>query len=99
MGTAQQIMGRVESCLRDLRTDCVDLFQFHAVMDETALEFIQTGGAMDGLKRAQEQGKVRFIGRTVSWSLSSIIQELGCSKPPNALIIISTLAYTQALLP
>ena len=64
MGTAEQIMGRVEACLRDLRTDRVELFQFHAVMDEEALSFIQTGGALEGLKKAQAQGKIRHIGIT-----------------------------------
>ena len=64
MGTAEQIMGRVEAGLKDLGTDRVELFQFHAVMDEEALRFIQTGGALEGLKRAQEQGKIRFIGIT-----------------------------------
>ena len=64
MGTAEQIMGRVEDCLRDLRTDRVELFQFHAVMDEQALSFIQTGGALEALKKAQAQGKIRFIGIT-----------------------------------
>lgn len=33
-------------------------------MDEEMLRFIQTGGALEGLKRAQEQGKIRFIGIT-----------------------------------
>ena len=64
MGTAAQIMDRVDTCLRNLQTDRVELFQFHAVMTEEALSFIQTGGALEGLKRAQAQGKVRYIGIT-----------------------------------
>ena len=28
MGTADEIMGRVETCLRDLQTDSIELFQF-----------------------------------------------------------------------
>jgi len=68
MGTADEIMGRVETCLKDLQTDCVELFQFHAVMDEKALDFIRTGGALAGLKKAQEQGKIQHIGITGHYS-------------------------------
>jgi len=64
MGTADEIMGRVETCLKDLQTDCVELFQFHGVMDEKSLNFIRTGGALEGLKKAQEQGKIQHIGIT-----------------------------------
>jgi predicted aldo/keto reductase-like oxidoreductase len=68
MGTADEIMGRVETCLRDLQTDSIELFQFHAVMDEETADFIRTGGALEGLKRAQEQGKVQHIGITGHYS-------------------------------
>ncbi|MFQ6042442.1 MAG: aldo/keto reductase [Candidatus Poribacteria bacterium] len=68
MGTADEIMGRVETCLRDLQTDCVELFQFHGVMDEESLTFIRTGGALAGLKKAQEQGKIQHIGITGHYS-------------------------------
>ena len=64
MGTAEQIMDRVDTCLTALQTDRVELFQFHPVMTEEALSFIQTGGALEGLKKAQAQGKVRYIGIT-----------------------------------
>lgn len=64
MGTADEIMGRIETCLKDLQTDCVELFQFHGVMDEESLNFIRNGGALEGLKKAQEQGKVQHIGIT-----------------------------------
>jgi len=64
MGTADEIMGRIETCLKDLQTDCIELFQFHGVMDEESLNFIRTGGAMEGLKKAQKQGKVQYIGIT-----------------------------------
>ena len=72
MGTADEIMGRIETCLTDLQTDCVELFQFHGVMDEDSLNFIRTGGAMEGLKKAQEQGKVQYIGITGHYSPSLV---------------------------
>lgn len=65
MGTAAEVMGRVETCLQNLRTDCVELFQFHGVMDAEMVTFIRRpGGPMEALKRAQEEGKIRFIGIT-----------------------------------
>jgi predicted aldo/keto reductase-like oxidoreductase len=65
MGTADEVMGRVDACLKNLGTDSVELFQFHGVMDEEAVSFIRRkGGALDGLKKAQRQGKVQFIGIT-----------------------------------
>ena len=64
MGTADEIMGRIDSCLRDLQTDSIEIFQFHAVMEEGMVDFIRTGGALEGLRRAQEQGKVQHIGIT-----------------------------------
>ena len=72
MGTADEIMGRVETCLRDLQTDSIELFQFHAVMDAEAMDFIRTGGALEGLKRAQEQGKVQHIGITGHYAPSLV---------------------------
>ena len=68
MGTADEVMGRVETCLKDLQTDCVELFQCHGVMDEESLEFIRTGGALEALMKAREQGKIRHIGITGHYS-------------------------------
>ena len=64
MGTADEIMGRIETCLRNLQTDSIELFQFHAVMDSDAMDFIRAGGALEGIKKAKEQGKVQHIGIT-----------------------------------
>lgn len=65
MGTANEVLGRVDSCLDNLRTDHVELFQLHGVMDEEILPFIRReGGPLDGLKKAQKQGKIQFIGIT-----------------------------------
>ncbi len=55
----------MEQSLRLLRTDYLDLFQFHQVSQEDHLAPI-TGpqGAMEGVVRAQEAGKIRHIGVT-----------------------------------
>jgi len=59
-GSAQKEM---EQSLRRLRTDHVDLYQFHAVSDMDEVEEIfAPGGAMELFLRARQQGKIRHIG-------------------------------------
>jgi aryl-alcohol dehydrogenase-like predicted oxidoreductase len=53
----QQIEKQLDASLRRLRTDYVDLYQCHRYDDETALE-----ETMDGLTRAVESGKIRYVG-------------------------------------
>ena len=53
----------LEQSLRRLRTECLDLYQFHALMNSSEIERIfGAGGAAEAVSRAREQGKVRFIG-------------------------------------
>jgi aryl-alcohol dehydrogenase-like predicted oxidoreductase len=53
----------LEQSLKNLRTDHVDLYQFHAV---TTLADVDTilgpGGAMETFLEARKEGKIRFIG-------------------------------------
>jgi len=57
--TAANIRAGVEQSLRRLRTDYLDLVQFHRSL--TPQEF-EEHGALQELQRMQQQGKVRFIG-------------------------------------
>ena len=53
----------LEQSLRRLRTDYLDLYQFHAVNKAAdAEEILAPGGAAEFLLRAREQGLIRFIG-------------------------------------
>jgi predicted aldo/keto reductase-like oxidoreductase len=53
----------LEDSLRKLRTDHVDLYQFHAVTKKEDVEKIfGPSGAMDTCQAARQAGKVRFIG-------------------------------------
>jgi len=62
---AEGITAEVETSLRNLRTDCIDLYQLHAVGSENQLErVLGAGGAYEALQRARTQGKIRFIGIT-----------------------------------
>ncbi|MBN1868411.1 aldo/keto reductase [Candidatus Sumerlaeota bacterium] len=53
----------LDKSLERLRTDYVDLYQFHNIRNAATLE--KSLGMMDVLLKAKEQGKVRHIGATV----------------------------------
>jgi aryl-alcohol dehydrogenase-like predicted oxidoreductase len=54
---------QLEDSLRKLRTDHVDLYQFHAVTTKEDVEKIfGPSGAMETFQTARKAGKVRFIG-------------------------------------
>lgn len=58
-------MRELEKSLKRLRTDSVDLIQMHNLVDREAWNTAMgPGGALDALVKAQEQGKVRYIGVT-----------------------------------
>ena len=58
-------MQMLEQSLRRLQTDHLDLWQIHGVSFENDPElFIRPNGAAEVLRKAKEQGKVRFLGFT-----------------------------------
>lgn len=63
--TAQAAAGQLDTSLRRLRTDHIDLVQFHEIirLDDPERVFA-AGGALEALLRARKQGKVRYIGFT-----------------------------------
>jgi predicted aldo/keto reductase-like oxidoreductase len=56
---------QIDESLRRLRTDSIDLLQFHEIirMSDIARIFAP-GGAMEAVLEAKEEGKVRYIGFT-----------------------------------
>lgn len=61
---AKGVRKHLEDSLRRLRTDYIDLWQFHEVnYDNDPDWIIEQGGLAEALK-AQQEGKVRFIGFT-----------------------------------
>jgi predicted aldo/keto reductase-like oxidoreductase len=58
-------MEMLEQSLRRLQTDHLDLWQVHGVgWDNDPELFIRPNGAAESLRKAKEQGKVRFVGFT-----------------------------------
>jgi aryl-alcohol dehydrogenase-like predicted oxidoreductase len=60
---ASLAMQMLEQSLRRLQTDHLDLWQIHGVtfQNDPSL-FIRPNGAAEALRKAKEQGKVRFVG-------------------------------------
>jgi predicted aldo/keto reductase-like oxidoreductase len=59
-GTRQHL----EDSLRRLRTDVIDLWQFHEINYDNDPDWIVEKGALAEALKAQKEGKVRFIGYT-----------------------------------
>ena len=56
----------LEESLRQLKTDHLDLYQFHALTRMTDLDkVLGPGGAMETMEAAKKEGKIRFIGFSV----------------------------------
>ncbi|WP_437595460.1 aldo/keto reductase [Sorangium sp. So ce590] len=69
--TAQNIRHGVENSLRLLKTDHLDLVQFHRSL--TRREFEQDGALQEALK-LKDEGKVRFLG--VSGTLPNLVEQI-----------------------
>jgi predicted aldo/keto reductase-like oxidoreductase len=60
---AAAILADIESSLKQLRTDHIDIYQCHNIASESDLEkILAPHGALAGLLKAKEQGKIRCIG-------------------------------------
>jgi aryl-alcohol dehydrogenase-like predicted oxidoreductase len=75
-GSGADVTASVEESLRRLRTDAVDIIQFHGGMyTQAEVERIVDGGLLEALERLREQGKVRFVGFTVEepWTARPLV--------------------------
>jgi uncharacterized protein len=55
----------LERSLRRLKTDYLDIWQFHAVPNLAHLDqILGPGGAMETAEKARKEGKIRFVGLT-----------------------------------
>jgi aryl-alcohol dehydrogenase-like predicted oxidoreductase len=69
--TAENVRAGVEQSLRRMKTDYLDLVQFHISPSRTELE---EQGALEELKKLQAEGKVRFLG--MSGTLPNLRQHI-----------------------
>lgn len=70
--TRENVIAGVEQSLRRMKTDYIDVMQFHSSPSKQTLE---EEGALDAVLDLQQQGKVRFIG--VSGTLPNLPQQIG----------------------
>lgn len=71
--TARGAMDDLETSLRELDTDYIDLYQLHSVSDPKTYEQVMSpGGAYEALVEAKEKGKVRHIGITMHRALDTM---------------------------
>ena len=63
--TAEEAQSNLDESLKRLRTDHLDLWQFHEIVYDNDPELIfAKGGAIETALKALEQGKVRYLGFT-----------------------------------
>lgn len=63
--TKAEAARQIDTCLQRLKTDRVDLMQFHEVIRlEDPDRIFAEGGALEAMVEAQKAGKVRYIGFT-----------------------------------
>lgn len=75
--TANEAMRELETSLKELGTDYIDLYQLHSVSDqETYDQVMSEGGAYEALLRAKEKGLVRHIGVTMHRAIETMKQAI-----------------------
>lgn len=63
--TAKEVEQELETSLRLLKTDHVDLWQMHSIENQGDIDkILAPGGAMEAFEAAKKAGKCRFIGFT-----------------------------------
>ncbi|MBM3735701.1 MAG: aldo/keto reductase [Acidobacteria bacterium] len=63
--TATQAQLDLDQSLSNMRTDRIDIYQVHNVINEEDIEFIfARNGVMEMIEKAKKAGKIRFVGVT-----------------------------------
>lgn len=62
--TKADMLADIETSLKNLRTDYIDLYQFHNPAPAALEAILAPGGAMEGMLEAKAAGKIRHIGIT-----------------------------------
>jgi predicted aldo/keto reductase-like oxidoreductase len=70
--TAQGALDRVDADLAELDTDYLDIFYLRTYNCEMQEAHFAPGGSIEGLLRAREQGKIRFLGMAGHSDLSAL---------------------------
>jgi aryl-alcohol dehydrogenase-like predicted oxidoreductase len=86
----------LEESLRLLKTDHVDLYQFHALTKMTDLDkVLGPGGAIETMEAAKKEGKIRYIGFSVH-SAETAVAAMDRYHFDTILFPLNFVLYTQA---
>lgn len=86
----------LEQSLKLLKTDHVDLYQFHALTKMTDLDkVLGPGGAIETMEAAKREGKIRYIGFSVH-SAETAVAALERYHFDTILFPLNWVLYTQA---
>ncbi|MBW2612706.1 MAG: aldo/keto reductase, partial [Deltaproteobacteria bacterium] len=59
----EEATAHIDLSLRQLDTDCIDIYQLHNISNQETLDqVLAPGGAMEAVLKARESGKIRHIG-------------------------------------
>src|SRR5579862_3562765 len=87
---------QLEDSLRLLKTDHVDLYQFHALTKMTDLDkALGPGGAMETMEAAKQEGKIRYIGFSVH-SAETAVAAMDRYNFDTVLFPLNWVLFTQA---
>jgi aryl-alcohol dehydrogenase-like predicted oxidoreductase len=87
---------QLEESLRLLRTDHVDLYQFHALTKMTDLDkVLGPGGAMETMEAAKKEGKIRYVGFSVH-SAETALAAMDRYNFDTVLFPVNWVLFTQA---
>jgi aryl-alcohol dehydrogenase-like predicted oxidoreductase len=87
---------QLEESLRLLKTDHVDLYQFHALTKMADLDkVLGPGGAMETMEAAKKEGKIRYIGFSVH-SAETAVAAMDRYHFDTILFPLNFVLYTQA---
>jgi aryl-alcohol dehydrogenase-like predicted oxidoreductase len=94
--TKEDSRKQLEESLRLLKTDHVDLYQFHALTKMKELDqVLGPGGAMETMEAAKKEGKIRYIGFSVH-SQETALAALDRYNFDTILFPVNWVLFTQA---
>ena len=87
---------QLEQSLKLLKTDHLDLYQFHALTKMTDLDkVLGPGGAMETMEAAKKEGKIRYIGFSVH-SVETALAALDRYNFDSVLFPVNWVLFSQA---
>jgi aryl-alcohol dehydrogenase-like predicted oxidoreductase len=90
------LRAQLEESLRLLKTDHVDLYQFHALTKMAELDkVLGPGGAMETMEAAKKEGKIRYIGFSVH-SAETAVAAMERYNFDTILFPVNWVLFTQA---